>query len=283
MRDRPRIEKFRLEIANAIPRFPNDRASLQHMEKKRLTDLLIDYVAWRSRYVGVRPRTVAIEPAAQADPKWPAMSVAIDAFLAKVRQGKDLTPHLSIMPHTRGYTPGARAPGASADDRWSDKDFLLNTMGYHHFHLDAAEKKGGHRKGSDELIFAEVTRDTFRLVAIFGHNVFKLASTERNRLTDLHHEIASRGAPPGAVVIGSTMLMTSGHTLHSVRYADRCAQLLKEMDPQMDDSGHVKSWFAVGGVEAPKNPKFEWIFMHLDLGFVEKTTQSAFWVQQGWN
>jgi hypothetical protein len=45
----PRIKKFRSELIKAIPRFPNNRASLLHMRQKHLPELLIDYVNWRSR------------------------------------------------------------------------------------------------------------------------------------------------------------------------------------------------------------------------------------------
>ncbi len=55
----PRIKKLRRDLIKAIPRVPNNKASLQHMEAKHLTDLLIDYINWRSRYVGERPRTVS--------------------------------------------------------------------------------------------------------------------------------------------------------------------------------------------------------------------------------
>jgi hypothetical protein len=65
----PRINKFRSELIKVIPRIPNNRASRLHMQQKHLTDLLIDYVNWRSRYIGQRPRNVSIEPAAQNDPR----------------------------------------------------------------------------------------------------------------------------------------------------------------------------------------------------------------------
>ncbi|MGH7603999.1 MAG: hypothetical protein ACRENK_08375 [Gemmatimonadaceae bacterium] len=279
----PRVKKFRLEIAAAIPRIPNDRASLEHMRKKRLVDVLIDYISWRARYVGVRSRTVSVEPAARIDPQWSRHSRAINSFLDKVRRGDDLTPHLSIQPRTRGYALAAYAPDATSDERWSDKDFLLNTLDYHHFHLDAAGKTGGHGKGKDELIFAEVTRDRFHVVAIFGHKVFEPGTKERRRLTKLHHAIAARGAPPGAVVIGSTMLTTSAHTLHAVRYAQRCAQVVEDMDPKIDDDDEIKVWFAHANMPAPQKPTFEWIALHLDLGFLEKITKTTFWLLKGWN
>jgi hypothetical protein len=95
---------LRRDLIKAIPRVPNDKASLQHVEAKNLADLLIDYINWRSRYVGERPRTVSIEPAAQADPRWSARAAAINAFLDKVARGDDLTPS-----RTLGDTPLPRA------------------------------------------------------------------------------------------------------------------------------------------------------------------------------
>jgi hypothetical protein len=184
-----RIKRFRLALIKAIPRFPNDRAALQHMRGKHLGDLLIDYVSWRSRYVGTRPRSVTIEPAALADPKWSSMSAEIGSFLDKVRRGDDLTPHLSIKPHTQDYTPAAHIPGATAEERRLDKDFVLNTKGYHHFHLGAAAEKKGHTVRTNDVLFAEVTRDEFNVIAIFTHEVFDLGSAEQTRLSQVHDGI----------------------------------------------------------------------------------------------
>jgi len=278
----PRVTKFRLKLVKEIPRFPNNRASLLYMKQKNLGDVLIDYVNWRSRYVGIRPRTVTIETTAHTDPRWPTLSAAIDAFLEKVRRGDDLTPHLSIAPHTRGYAPAAHAPGATNEDRWSDKDFLLNTMGYHHFHIGMALEKRGHMARTDDMIFAEVGRDTFKVIAIFDHNVFESANTERMRLWAVHNGIVSKSVPPGSFVIASD-ITTSGHNGRVVRYALRCARGIQKVDPQMDDSEQVNGWFTSAGLALPITPKLEWIFNHLDLGVLEKTTRTVFWVQKGWN
>lgn len=142
-----RVKKFRLELVKTIPRFPNNRESLRHMQQKRLPDVLIDYVHWRARYVGKRPRQIEIETAAKADRCWSAMAVEVEAFLEKVRVGDDLTPHLSLLPHTRGYAFAANTPGATNEDSCSDKDLLLTSMDYHHFHLGM-----GPTGRTDELI-----------------------------------------------------------------------------------------------------------------------------------
>ena len=222
----PRIKKFRRELIKVIPRVPNNRATLLHMQQKHLADLLVDYVNWRSRCIGQHPRTVSIEAAAKSDPRWSAHAAAIADFLNKVGRGDDLTTHLSIEPHTRGYAATARAPGAMPKDRWSDKDFLLNVMGYHHFHLGTALEKRGHATRTDDLIFAEVTRDTFKVIAIFDHDVFDRNSAERMRLWALHESIIFRGVTPGSVVVMGN-IATSGHSVHAVHYAQQCARTIR--------------------------------------------------------
>lgn len=97
----------------------------------------------------------------------------------------DLTPHLSLSPNTRGYSLAARTPGATTEERWSDKDQLLNRMNYHHFHLGKSIEAAGHAARTDDLLFAEVSRDAFKVVAIFSHEVFDTNSEERRRLTKL--------------------------------------------------------------------------------------------------
>ena len=279
--ERPRIKQFRRELVKVIPRFPNDRASLLHMQKKHLPELLIDYVNWRSRYVGQRPRTVSVEPSAQDDPRWTAHTAGIEAFLDKVRRGDDLTPHLSIEPHTKGYTPAARAPGATSTDRWSDKDFVLNVMGYHHFHLGTKVQRRGHVDRTDDLIFAEVRRDTLSVIAIFGHEVFDPKSTERIRLWAAHDQVAFRGVPPGSVVIPA-MIATSGHTVHVVRYAQDCARIIRDFEPKLDDLAYVATLYPPGLAMPPK-PKFGWGFRHLDLLVCESVTPTNFVMKKGWS
>ncbi|MCP1744928.1 hypothetical protein ABIF65_006581 [Bradyrhizobium japonicum] len=56
-----RVRAFRLRIAKDIPKFPNDRASLQALQSKSLRALLIDYGNWKIRYIAPRARAVVDE------------------------------------------------------------------------------------------------------------------------------------------------------------------------------------------------------------------------------
>ncbi len=117
-----RIAAFRMELAAAIPRFPNNGASLRALQQKSLGELLIDFFNWRIRYVGVRPRTVVIDPLASASADWGTRQGIIVPFLEKVTRGDDLTPHLSLQPHTRGFSPNSGVRRATVEQRWVDKD-----------------------------------------------------------------------------------------------------------------------------------------------------------------
>jgi hypothetical protein len=272
-----RVKKFRLELVTTSPRVPNNRDSLQHMQQKRLSDVLIDYVHWRARYVGKRPRQVEIEAAAKAGPRWPAMATAIETLLEKVRNGDDLTPHLSLQPHTRGYSLAARTPGATNEDRWSDKDFFLTRMNYHNFHLGT-----GRTGRTDDLVLAEVSRDKFKVIAIFGHDVFKEGSTERTRLSALHQQIIFRSLPPSSGVLDGPVTC-SGHAMHVVMYGLHCERMIKSVDPQIDDSAYVESLYAQGNISIPCGPKLRWKFLHLDLALYDTASRTAFLMQKGWN
>jgi hypothetical protein len=252
------------------------------MRQKRLSELMVDFIHWRARYVGTRPRQVEIEQIAQANPRWTVMASAINLFLERVRRGDDLTPHLSLSPNTRGYSLAARTLGATTEDRWSDKDRLLNQMNYHHFHLGTSIEAAGHAARTDDLLFAEVSRDTFKVAAIFSHEVFDTNSEERRRLTKLHNWIIARGLPPGGGYM-TTPLMSSGHSMHVVMYADRCSKLIRTLDPQLDDRAYVETLYSHTEMEMPAKPKFEWRFDHLDLVICDVAKGVGFNVQQAWN
>jgi hypothetical protein len=53
MTESKRVE-FRLSLANHIPKFPNNRASLKVLQAKAIGPLLIDYLNWAIRCVAVK-------------------------------------------------------------------------------------------------------------------------------------------------------------------------------------------------------------------------------------
>jgi hypothetical protein len=279
-----RVEAFRLEIAKKIPKFPNNRASLKALQSKSLGALLIDYGNWAIRYIAPRVRALAIEPTATADPRWKSLALEVQSMLDKVRSGADLTPHLSLQPHTRGFTPAAAEPGPDVD-RWADKDMLLNVMGYHHLHFDAAP---GNSMRSDDVLFAHVTRDEFAVVGIFNHSVFEQTqlnaamTSERERLWQIFDERSLRGHAHGVVIV-STLITNSGHSFDVKQAASDCARTITKTDPHLDDPNYVRSLYEQASIPLPERPKLEWHLHLLDLGLLNKSVGAFFCLRKGPN
>jgi hypothetical protein len=203
------------------------------------------------------------------DPRWQSLSSDIQALLSKVQLGHDLTAHLSLE-HRHGITPAASATGPDVN-RWADKDMLLNVMGYHHFHFDAVPHN---RMRSDDVLFAHVTRDTFTVIGIFDHTVFKVSdpakpmTAERSRLWELFEERATRGAPGEIVVL--SMNPQSGHRIDCVNFAKKYARAIRETDPKLNDPVFVRRLYQQAGLSVPAKPKLRWHLQYLDLGVLDK-------------
>lgn len=272
-----RIKKFRLSIAKAIPKFPNDKSTLSILEAKSLADLLIDYANWMSRHVAPRPRKIQIEPTASNDTRWSSLSNEITAFLEKIKKGEDLTSHLSLRALKEGFTPVASTPKPNTD-LWADKDFLLNIMGYHHFHLGLTQEPAGHMKRTDDVLFAAVTREQFEIIGLFNHSVFEINSAQTNvltkekeRLWKIFEERTMRGVSSGSVVVPS-MITQAGHPACLVDLADDYARVIREVDQKLDDISFVENLYRETNVTVPKKLKIEWYLNFMDLGLFDKAS-----------
>lgn len=281
-----RIRKFRLEIAKQIPKFPNNRYTLALLESKSLASLLIDYTNWILRYVPSRPRTVCIEPTATADRRWRLLATETKALLEKVRLGADLTPHLSLKVRRQGFTPMASSVGPNGN-KWADKDFLLNVMGFHHFHLSSIVEKSGNAKRTDDVLFAQVTRYKFSAIGFFNHSVFETTKepgsemlAERERLWKIFDERAVVGIAPGTVCISSP-IATSGHSLHHTRLAMDYARMVNEIDPKLDDPLFRSALFPGIDPASVRALKPIWHLHYLDLCLLDKKSKTFSILKKG--
>jgi hypothetical protein len=280
-----RVRQLHAALVKAVPRFPNVQASKAALEAKSLGSLFVSYFNWRMRFVAPLARTVTIRPDVTQDPRWRSLSASIQPFLQKVAQGDDLTPHLSLGARREGYTPASERQGAGPE-RWADKDFLLNAMGFHHFHLGTQLETGGFVTRTDDVLFAHVSRDTFTVFGLFDHSVFVQDTTngmtpERQRLWALHESFLGEGLPPGAVVVGG-MLAMSGHSTYIVLHAQACAKLIKKIDLQLDNSAYLRAnLYGANGIAFPSKRKLRWALKHLDLYLCDDANQLAFLIRRG--
>lgn len=279
----PRVRKFRLSVAKAIPKFPNDRATLELLEAKSLGSLLIDYTNWAYRLIPPRPRSVVIEPSLTADRRWKALAADTRALLQLVASGDELNPRLSEKAFRRGFTPATSQPGPGID-KWEDKDFLLNVMGYHHLHLSPVIERSGLAKRTNDVLFAQVSRDKFHAIGFFDHSVFEVTDAvsqtmtdERNRLWQIYE---TRGRVPGAFYAMGP-IATSGHALQHTMLAQRYAQIIAAIDPMLDDLATRAEVFPDLSASEVQSMKLEWRFNFLDLGLCDHSAMAFHILQKG--
>ncbi|RYZ87833.1 MAG: hypothetical protein EOP04_10770 [Proteobacteria bacterium] len=280
------MKQLRSTIARTIPKFPNDRQTLAILEAKSLGSIFIDYINWAFRLVPHKPRTVIIEPTLAAAPRWKALSADINAFLEKVRAGENVNPNLSLRVFKNGFTPNSSIPAPSTDT-WEDKDFFLNTMGYHHFHLSQVIEKAGHAKRTDEVLFAQVTREHFHAISLFDHSVFEKSdaatqsmTAERNRLWGIYEHRNSIGRKPGTIYIENP-ITTSGHALFHSHLAMEYARIVYQVDPKLDSLAGRAEIFQKLPHETIKAMKLSWHMQYLDFGLLDKTTSTFFVLRYG--
>jgi hypothetical protein len=282
----PRTESKRerelsLRIASGIPRFPNNKETLSELQRMSISLLLVHHMNWAMRYIPPRPREVIVEDRAKSDPLWNSLRPGIDVLLEKSRNGEDLTPHLSLELKTRGYTPTNSAPS-----KWEDKDFILNIMGYHHFHIGKSIDPRGFIERTNQLVFAKVDREKFVVVAILSHKAFENSNSsaatnaERRDLWDIFEEHSSREATPGAMQIQS-LIALSGHPVHIVRTAAHYASIIREIDPKLDDRSYAEELFSYSPTPLPRSPKFKWEIRFLDLALIEEKSRTLLTIRRG--
>lgn len=285
MRESKRVIKFRAEMINTLPKFPNSRETKEALEYMPLATLLIHYLNWVSRYVSVRARKVIIEPVVTADHRWKLLNKQIKHFLEKVSRGENLAPNMSLQPHSKGYSPATSAQ-VKGVDRWADKDFLLNTMGFYHFHLGTVLEEKGYANRTNDVLFARITREEFIVVGIFDHSVFDIAgelmSEERKRLWDIFDMHTCRSVQSGSVVV-SSLIATSGHPVHVVFTASKYARVIRELDSNLDNPVFLKGLYDGVHKDVPRNAKLEWTLDYSDLCIYEKKHRHRFLLYRGFN
>jgi hypothetical protein len=279
------LNKLKANLITELPFFPNNKETLQELEGQNLSEILIHYLHWKTRLIPMRQRTIEIAPEVTNDKRWPKVKLGINNLLEKIRQGEDVKPYLSKKAHSAGYTPIQQVRNGLADS-WEDKDFLLNTQGFHHFHLNMTVQASGLSERTDDVLFAHVTRKKFRAIGIFDHSVFDSLdengeiTLERKRIWDLHQKYITLGMPDGSFYL-SNPIMTSGHPMAVVRSADDYFQIISEYDSKLEDRNFVNQLYSAGNLSPPARFKLEWKINDLDLCLFDKKNNHLFIFREG--
>lgn len=272
--DSKRIQSFHKSLIANIPRQPNNAETLATLEKSSLAEILLLYLNRASRFVPPRVRSIKLEATLTSDPRWRKRKASIQNILEKARSGDDLTSYLSLRVEKEGFF-SPKSSGSKTNNKWAEKDFLLNVMGYHHFHLGAetAADKCAQRTG--DVLFAQLTRTNFCAIGIFDHSVFKSEgelSADRQRLWKIFQMRSSLGLPVGSAYF-LTDIVSSGHNGAYVKLASEYAYLVKNIDPALDDPGYLKSHFrSTPNDKYPEKYKLQWRMDFSDLGVYDEVS-----------
>jgi len=147
----------------------------------------------------------------------------------------------------------------------------------HHFHFGVPSKQ--HPKGrSAALLFAEVLDTEFRVIAISNHGVFQRGSAEQARFFSICRAYSAKDIPAGQAFMANPV-MSSGHSMVVVFFADRCEELIEQVDSRLNDPSFVDSLYneqpiLVDGklISRPSAPQLSWHFEDLKFGLLDKTT-----------
>ena len=285
MEESKRIRSLKKRLIKELPFFPNNKDTLSDLESQSLNGILIHYLHWKTRLVPARRRRVQTAPEVTSDIRWRTLKQDIKALLNKIRNGEDVFPYLSKRAHSYGYTPSQRIKDGEVDS-WEDKDQLLNTKGFHHFHLNMNVQSTGLSERTDDVLFAYVTRETFHAIGIFNHSVFESVDSngnmndERSRMWNLHEKHTTFGMQPGTVYL-SHPIAASGHPIYIVQMANFYAKIIREHDPKLDDRNFVNSLYDQGQIAHPSKYNFEWHINNLDLCAYDKKTEVLFKIHSG--
>lgn len=272
------IRAFKTELIKTMPYFPNTKEVKEELQTQPLCSVLFHYLHWASRLIPARPRSATVEPYLLMDTRWDNHEADVLSLLKKVKLGEDLTDHLSNKVMTKGYTPKENI--LTKNYSWVDKDQILNTKGFHHFHLKAGKGSKG-----NIVLFAQVSRETFKAVALFDHSVFDHSSNEmpqeRKRMWAIFDDIVSREIAPNTAYMSNPITM-SGHPIHIHSMTQQYWHVIEQVDGELSSKEFAKNIYADTDYSIPKKTKFRWLLNGLDLGVLEVNSKHFFIYRYGY-
>ncbi|AIT09542.1 hypothetical protein LO80_05905 [Candidatus Francisella endociliophora] len=277
-----RLRKLKRELIKELPFYPNNNETKKELEDTHSRNLLLYYLHWKSRLIPCRKRKIIYMPELTNDPRYKTLKLNIDQLFHKVRNAENINHCLSSKVYRNGYVSEAHKKAGKLSI-WDDKDFVLNTMGYHHFHLSLDKVNNNISGRTNELLFAQVTRDSFKAIAIFDHSVFDNSkmSEERKRMYDIFTKYAEMFLKPGSIYIPS-VIGGNGHPFHILQLSDEYSRYIYELDPQLDDRAFVNKLYRDCNLEVPNRYEFIWSFYGLDLNLLNKKDKKEFVIREGY-
>ena len=161
-----RIEQsVRQLVLDELPYDHSDPALVSTLKSMSARDLLIRWFNWVHRLVPQAPRQVLQSEEFRANPfVWERQS-DIQALIADIEAGADLTKYLS-----RGVEHGFVEPGKVKMHRQQDLDFMLSAWDIHHLHISQKLEPDGYVERDALIVFAVFRSDKAYLIDLMTHN-----------------------------------------------------------------------------------------------------------------
>lgn len=291
----PRLRGLRAALIDSIPCAPEEKEARQELSRKPLADIIKHYMTWVDRLISDRPRRVDFAPGfwgvALPDDLLPRLAALMQLFST----GGDLRPHLSHYAQTHGYVSRLTARRRGPD--WADggggsKDFAVNIFDIHHFHFTPIQN--ARRRGqSDALLFANVYRDSVRLIMVGDHKTFDSEALRKRAAAARHSDgVALRdvvGIEPAPKEIGQMLrrgimaaetvqgqvvpvglIALDGTSLWVVRHANKIMGLLSDYDSKLDTATGRAEFAGLMNVKDDLEGA-EWQFVHGDFCLVTRS------------
>lgn len=270
----PRVQAFRDSMIKAMPRVPNNRASLESLRRMTTNQLIVAFITWRMRLIPAKPRLVKFWSGGVPPSQARQAQEKLRSLLEKVATGKDLTPYLSDLVNTAGVA----LRGARRSVQRPDVDMVLTRHGLHHFHIGAITPNNPKGR-SGALVFAEVLEDEFRIIAISDHRAFKQESAEHLRFFRICQSYIAKDVPPEQAFMPNPV-MSSGHSMLVTLFANKCEDEIKRLDRLLDDPAFIDKLYGeqrdAQPIARPTNPSLEWHFEDLQFGILDRQTMVFF-------
>src|SRR5206468_1454515 len=113
----------------------------------------------------------------------------------------------------------------------------------------------------NEVLFASVTRSDFEIIGLFDHAAFEhecngTMTPERTKLWQAYEARQVARVPPGQLMMGRFAgrgVRLASHPIAVVRAAQRHVDIVRQIDPKLDDPDCSKALYPNG--EMPSKPK----------------------------
>jgi len=291
-------------VLDGLPYDRTDQTITTELVAMDARELLIVYHNWMSRHVIPAPRQVRRSGAYDANPVVQQRKADLDALIAKIERGDDVTPHLS----TRTAIVWESSSKKIASRR--HLDLMLIEWHVHHLHISQTMEPNGFVERDGPLLFVVFRQDVAFVLDLMTHSDFnrdhilkiladewpgaglvdeikagpgqKIVGLAHNYTEEERNKLRKVGVNTLVEIDGRVFkpaggMTTAGTSIDASRAADAVLSRVKEWERAVNtDRAYFEKFAAEHGVAWPEKPEFEFGFVNgHTLGFAEVQTGLA--------